>query len=140
VLEYLGAVSADVGEEAMQAVDGLWWTSAARLPDPALVLRRNLDVGTALIPWLVPPERMGPKLTASCGARPEALPIANPERTADRSFSEQASLVIEVAELASQEPFRTLSARVTQRDFPAILEFARSQGRTEFGEFADRPE
>ena len=140
VLSYLGAVPADVGKEAMLSVDGLWWNSAARLPNPALVLHRNISVGAVVTPWLVPPGRMGPELIARCGSPPEALPIANPERMEGPPFSHRASLVIEVSEeLAGQEPFRGLGGRVTDRDFAAILEAIRAQNRAEFGDGADRP-
>lgn len=50
VLGHLGAVPADVGREAMSSVDGLWWNSARKLPDPALVLRRNLGAGSSVAP------------------------------------------------------------------------------------------
>lgn len=141
VLTHLGAVPADVGREAMRSVDGRWWNSAARLPDPALVLRRNLGVGALVTPWLVPPGRMGQELTSVCGDHPDALPIANPDSSGGRHFSDRASLVIEVsAELAGQEPFRSLGGRVTERDFAAILETIREQNRAEFGVAADQPE
>jgi hypothetical protein len=40
-LAYLQPVSAGAGAEAMRLVDGVWWDSRARLPDPRLVLRRR---------------------------------------------------------------------------------------------------
>ena len=140
MLSYLDAVPADVGREAMRSVDGLWWDSAARLPDARLVLRRNLDVGTDVTPWLIPLDRMGPELAERCGSQPQALPMANPELLAGPKFSERASLSIEISEeLAGQEPFRRLGGRITQLDFPEILEAIRAQNRAEFGEDADRP-
>ena len=54
-LEYLGATSVEVGEEAMASLDGLWWDSRARLTDPGLVRRRNLGGGAALRPPPDPP-------------------------------------------------------------------------------------
>ena len=140
MLSYLDAVPADVGREAMRSVDGLWWDSAARLPDARLVLRRNLDVGSVVTPWLIPLDRMGPELAERCGSQPQALPMANPELLAGPKFSERASLSIEISEeLAGQEPFRRLGGRITQLDFPEILEAIRAQNRAEFGEDADRP-
>ncbi len=140
ILSHLGAVPADVGSEAMRSVDGLWWDSTARLPDPRLVLRRNMGVGAVVTPWLVPPDRMGPALVEQCGSQPKALPMANPERLAGPDFSDRASLLIELSEeLAHQEPFRSLGGRITERDFPAILKAIRAQNRAEFGAGADRP-
>ncbi len=141
VLAYLGAVPADVGRDAMRSVDGLWWDSTARLPDPALVLRRNLSVDSSLSPWLVPAGRMSAELVRSCGGAPEALPIANPDSIGGQPFSDRASLVIEVSEeLAGQQPFRSLGGRLSERDFAAILEFIRVRNRAEFGTGANRPE
>lgn len=141
VLGHLGAVPADVGREAMTSVDGLWWNSATRLPDPALVLRRNLGASAVVTPWLVPAERMGPELTQSCGSHPDALPIANPDSIEGQPFADRASLVIHVsADLAGQEPFRSLGGRVAERDFAAILGAIREQNRAEFGSGANQPE
>jgi len=141
VLIYLGAVPANVGEEAMHSVDGVWWNSTARLPDPALVLRRNIAAGAAVIPWLVPPGRMGPDLIKSCGSQPHALPIANPDSIGGQPFSDRASLAIQVSEdLGWQEPFRSLGGKVTARDFAAILEIIREQNGAEFGADANRPQ
>jgi hypothetical protein len=56
-------------------------------------------------------------------------------------FAEQASLVIELPdELASQEPFVSLGRRITQKDFPKIVEFIRAENRAMFGPLADRPD
>ena len=52
-LRYLQPVSAAAGKAAMYLVDGVWWDSKARLPDPRLVLRRNFDVGPEITPWLI---------------------------------------------------------------------------------------
>ena len=52
-LKYLAPVSAEAAQEAMYLVDGIWWDSKARLPNPRLVLRRNLDAGMEIVPWVV---------------------------------------------------------------------------------------
>ncbi len=140
ILHYLGAVPKDVGEEAMASVDGLWWDSSVRLPDPGLVLRRNLQVGDLLTPWLVPTGRMGPKLRARCGDQPQPTPIARPDSVAGTPFADRATLAIQVSRrLAGQPPFDALGERVTERDFTAILAAIREQNRAEFGADADRP-
>ena len=140
-LDYLGSVDVETAREAMTAVDGLWWDSRRRLPDPALVLRRNLLVGPALIPWVVPAERVGPRLEADCGRMPALYTIGHPSEIDGLSFSSLGRLVIEVSEeLAAQEPFRSLDGKVSDTDFPAILDVIREQNRAEFGPTADRPE
>jgi hypothetical protein len=47
----------------MYLVDGVWWNSKARLPDPRLVLRRNLDAGTELTPWQISQACGSPEMT-----------------------------------------------------------------------------
>ncbi len=42
--------------------------------------------------------------------------------------------------LAIQAPFNEIGRRVTQADYPRIIEVIREQNREEFGPDADRPE
>ena len=53
VLERLQVLPKEDSVAAMQLVDGLWWDSTKRIPDWKLTLRRNMDVGTEIFPWLV---------------------------------------------------------------------------------------
>ena len=140
-LEILRAVPAETAEEAMLAVDGVWWDSTRRIPDVSLVLRRNFDVGDTLHPWLVPRSRVGPKLRAACGDEPSPLTIANPGSINGIQFDELVSLVVDLPpELASQEPFASIGPRLTQKDFPRIVEFLRRENVRMFGPGADRPD
>jgi hypothetical protein len=49
-LELLGAVPSDLGIEVTHALDGLWWDSQRRVPDPGLVQRRNFGIGDPIRP------------------------------------------------------------------------------------------
>jgi len=139
ILTHLGAVSGELGEQAMDAVDGLWWDSKKRLPDPTLVLKRNLAVGSTLTPWLVPPERMPPDLIAACGKTPDPLPITSPDNIDGRPFSEIAAISIEVStKLARLEPFLRLNGKVGNKDFPLIIEVTGAQIRDAYGPRADQ--
>ncbi len=42
--------------------------------------------------------------------------------------------------LAAQEPFLTMGRKITQADFPAIIQAIRAQNREEFGPDADQPD
>jgi hypothetical protein len=140
-LDYLKAVPVATGEEAMRSVDGLWWDSKKRIPDMSLVLRRHLDVDNAVTPWLVPASRAGELVKAACGTQPKPLAIANPSAMSGIDFETQAMLVIDLPpELAAQPPFDKLGSRITQKDFPAILDFIRTRNREMFGPLADRPD
>jgi hypothetical protein len=140
-LDLVETVPVPAAEEAMLSVDGLWWDSTKRLPDMSLVLRRNFSSGDAVVPWLIPKARVGPKLRAACGADPQPLPVANPSSIGAIDFASLVTLVIEPSsELARQEPFAHLSRRITQKDFPAIVDFVRRQNEQMFGPLADRPD
>jgi hypothetical protein len=141
MLDVTGSVSAPAAEDAMRAVDGLWWDSTKRIPDVSLVLRRNFQIGSEIHPWLVPATRLGAKLRKACGEDPAPLPIENPIAVDGIKFDEQASLVIDLPDsLASREPFASIGRRITQQDFPRIVEFIRKENAQMFGPYADRPD
>ena len=143
IAELVGAlrpVSKSLGREAASRLDGLWWDSSARLPDMDVVLRRNLDMGESLAPWLVPADRTTPALDSACeGSEPARL--SNPSRLGRVSFPEIARIEIEVPDAwADQEPFRGLGPRITQADFPALVSFVRGGVLERYGPRGDRPD
>ena len=130
ILRHLGAVSAATGREAMFAVDQHWWDSTQKLPDPRLVLRRNLDVGDPIAPWLVPERLTTPALRAGLarecvtGTEPQLLP--RPDAIGDLVFADYLALEIEVdPELAVVEPFVVLPTPLAQAQFPVLVEYIR---------------
>ena len=140
VLLLLRAVPKETAEEAMLAVDGLWWDSTKRLPDRDLVIRRNFDDSRSLMPWLIPPSRVGPKLRAACGDDPRPMPLANPASSEGLEFSKYVTFVVEVPEeMAAKEPFATIGPRITQKDFPRLLAWLREENTRRYGANADRP-
>lgn len=145
MLRQLGAVPRREGREAIRAVDGLWWDSSRRLPDPAFVRRRYFDATGPLSPWLVTdvvgPERLGDRLRARCGAAPEPVQLSNPDSLQGVPFRRWATLEITVSdELVEQPLFMERERRITQEDFPELVEEIRRQSRKEFGARADRPD
>ena len=80
VLRHLGAVSMETGEHAMRSVDQRW-DSSQRLPSANLVIRRNMDIGQALLPWQVPSRleseelRAGLERECTDSGEPQALPL-----------------------------------------------------------------
>ena len=145
-LRKLGAVPKDVGRQATAAVDGLWWDSRTRLPDPRLVLRRSFEFEDPVQPWLVPPSRMSAELASAlerhCGsADPEPLPLPLGRTAEPALLGRMARLELVVDDrLAAQEPFAQMGREVTDRDFPEIIRVIREQNRAEFGERADLPD
>ncbi len=141
----LGGLPADVGGGAMRAVDGVWWDSRVRIPDMKVVLRRNMDIGEEVRPWLVSDayltELMAEKLTEHCGGVVKPLVLDNPYVYRGIDFRELVTLEIEVDEkLAESFPFpRPPSRLITQDDFPAIIESIRIDADRILGRGADEP-
>jgi hypothetical protein len=144
-VEFLGVVPKEASRDAMRAVDGTWWDSSKRLPDPTLVLRRDLDAESPQVPWLVPDSLATPALRETlrkhCGKDPAPAPLAYRSSAANIVFSELVTLHITVNDsLAEQSPFPKIGRVITQEDFPAIIAAIREQNRDEFGQDADRPD
>jgi hypothetical protein len=144
-LELLGAVPADLGREVTRAVDGLWWDSHRRVPDPGLVRRRSFGIGDPIAPWLAPESALSTDLRR---ALDEACPVArgpvvfaNPQTVRGVVLGDYVTLEIDVDDsLARQEPFATRGRRVTQADFAELVAGIVEQARAEFGPRADQPD
>jgi uncharacterized protein DUF4056 len=143
-LAYLQPVSADAGAEAMRLVDGVWWDSRARLPDPRLVLRRNTDAGAELSPWVVSRAYASPAMQAwvdrHCGGAEHPLTLRRGSAIDGHAFEEFATLEIDV-HVPDPFPFpRAGSTRITQEDFPVVLQAVRRYAIERLGPDALRPE
>jgi hypothetical protein len=143
-LQYLQPVSVEAGESAANLVDGVWWDSKARLPNPRLVLRRNIDAGDEIEPWLVSRAYRSPKMSAwvdrECGGSERPLVLHRQEAIHGIKFSDLATLQIDVV-VPDPFPFpRTGSKQVTQEDFPGIINAVRNLAIKRFGPEATQPE
>jgi Protein of unknown function (DUF4056) len=128
VLERLDAQPTAVGRRAMFAVDGVWWDSRRRLPDKRLTIRRNLQTGPGVAPWLVSDAGIDATATAlldqHCGADPQPIVLRNPDSYRGLPLREVATLEIDVSPALVRAGFplpRADSNRVTQDDFPSII-------------------
>jgi hypothetical protein len=145
VVDFLGPASKETAIEAMRSLEGVWWSPAARLPDPGVVLRRYLSIGETVTAWLVPEalasEALGAALLRECGASPTPLSLTIPSSFEDTPLRTLAALELRVdPAIAGQHPFDALGPSVTQDDFPVIVAAIREQNRREFGSRADRPD
>jgi hypothetical protein len=143
-LGYLQAVSADAGVEAMQLVHGVWWDSHARLPDPRLVLRRNTEAGVELMPWVVSRAGPSPAMQAwvdrHCGGAERPLTLRRESAMDGHAFDDLATLEIDV-QVRDPFPFpRAGSTRITQEDFPVVLQAVRRYAIERLGPDAIRAE
>ena len=147
ILERLDAQPAELGRRAAHAVDGQWWDSHAALPSKALVIRRNFEDGTSLAGWLVQQASTSnddeAAIVHACGT-PKPVVLGNPETCATgRPFADYAEIEIDVDAALAERGFpfpRPDSRRITQRDFPFVIQRIRAQNAVEFGTRADRPD
>lgn len=146
VLERLGAQPASVGRPVMFAVDGQWWDSRRRLPDKRLTLRRNLDIGPSLRPWLATDAGLDAATVAlldeHCGADVRPVVLRNPGDYRGLPLREVATLEIDVSPALVRRGFplpRPDSTRITQDDFPAIVAAIAVENDELFGSGADSP-
>jgi hypothetical protein len=143
-LRYLQPVSAAAGKAATHLVDGVWWDPKARLPDPRLVLRRNLDAGNEIKPWQISRAYSSPQMTAwvdkECGGSEH--PVILRRRNAAHGVQFASLLTLEVqVDVPDPFPFpRPGSQHITQEDFPTIIQSVRENFVHVLGPQADRPE
>jgi hypothetical protein len=143
-LRYLQPVSVRAGTAAMYLVDGVWWNSKARLPDPRLVLRRNLNAGPELTPWQISRAYSSPEMTdwvnKECGGSERPVILQQPDALHGVAFADLLTLAIDV-EVKDPFPFpRAGSTEITQADFPAVIEAVRQKAIYILGPGSDRPE
>ena len=143
-LQFLEPVSAKEGSAATYLVDGVWWDSKSRLPNPRLVLRRNLDAGNDIAPWQVSRAYSSPQMTAwvneQCDGAERAVILRRRSSLRGVQFADLLTLEIDV-DVRDPFPFpRPGSTRITQADFPAIIDSVRQRAIQVLGPTADRLE
>jgi hypothetical protein len=109
-----------------------------------LVLRRNLDAGNEIAPWLISRAYSSPQMTAwvdkECGG--SERPVILRRRNAARGVQFADLLTLEI-DVDVHDPFpfpRPGSTHITQADFPAIIEAARTKIVKFLGPGSDRPD
>ena len=143
-LRYLHPVPADAGAKAMYLVDGVWWDSKARLPDPRLVLRRNFDAGNQIAPWQISKayrsEEMNEWLEKECGVGDRPVILQRSDSARGIRFADLLTLEIDV-DVKDPFPFpRTGSTQITEADFPEIIGSVRQKALRALGSGSDHPE
>ncbi len=143
VLSRMGDLDPETGEQVAVALDGYWWDSSKRLPDPHLVLRRNMDIGYEIRPWQGidgDSEKAKELLDEACPDGQAPFVLANQEKIGLQQLSSLARIEIEVDPELGHFPLPRLPSRtITQADFPGIIEQIRLENAEEFGPGTDRP-
>jgi hypothetical protein len=145
VFERLDALPTESGKGAARYVDQVWWDSERRVPHKALVLRRNFGIGPEIVPWTVEQaywsEFLEDKQRDSCRGTPVPLRLGNPAGFPEVKFRDVVSFEIDVDPGIKGFPTPRLdSRRITQDDFPEIIEAIQTENREEFGAEAGQPQ
>jgi hypothetical protein len=133
-LAALGAVSPRQTDEAVRAVDGIWWRRGAPL-------KRQIDVGLAdgaVRPWLVP------SVDPARYRAPELFRVPTLANIYGQDLSSFYSVTIDpripvahrIREILPSRPSALLSA---DRDFPQLLRAIRRQMQEQFAVDVDQP-
>lgn len=143
VLERMGAIPAEDGVRMAHALDGYWWDSKRRLPDPGLVKSRYMNLDYEIHPWTASLAR-SPEADAIvhevCSDGADPIVFGNSEMVGPVPISSLVRFEIEIdPELTSFPIPRPPSRVVNQDDFPALIEAIRAAARIEFGPGADEP-
>lgn len=124
-------------KKTFDMVDGVWWDSAKSMPDTRMVIRRNLDVGRTVSPWIVPDE-----FSPYCSHRNIPIIKLPVPQTGPRGIvlSELYELRFYVdRSLVPDFDLPDVEREwVTTEDFPFILSRIRVAVKEQFGPYADR--
>ena len=142
---FLGGVPADLGEAAMAAVDRHWWDSRVQRPDAELVLRRSIQSGRQIAPWVVPTAAFAgskvEELEQICQGDTQPHALRYPSRIPGLDFVDVLELEIELDESFQMKiGLQNYNGTVRSGDFHEILEEIRGEARREFGPLVDSPD
>jgi len=142
-LKRLRAVPRQSALQAIRSVAGIWWDPSRRIPEWTLTMRRNLDIGPLLEPWVVSMAHT-PAATEyrGCADADPRLALNIPESFEGVPLAGDAVVQIEVSDELAEHRFafpRKNDRTVTQADFPSIIENIRRENQAVFGKGADQP-
>ncbi len=141
-LKHLGATDHKTGRAAAFDVKGVWWDDSKPVGTIDYLLRRKLDMGTVVRPWLLRPKSkwLTSALKRQCGPNPTPAPLHNPESVREINFADWVTLKFTVSgNMSRMAPFHKLGKTFTQEQFDEILSEIRKQLYERFGSDADKP-
>ena len=137
VLKLLGAVDAEVGMAAADAVDGVWWDSSRRVPDAGLIQRRNFDIDAVVVPWTaeLSGRALPESLVQKCSTDAWPVPLVIPHGLGELDFSLVAAFEVELDEDLRRAMNRE-ETTITDREFAHQVDLIHQEAKEEFGELA----
>ena len=124
-------------KKTFNTVDGLWWDRTKQMPDTQMVIRRNVDYGDTIQPWII-----SDKYSPFCSQRDEPVaefevPRVGPQGIDLKSLYELRFRVDRNAVPRFPLP-DTDRLWVNENDFPFILARIRREVKKEFGPYGDQ--
>ncbi len=142
VLKHLGAVERQPARAAVFDVKGIWWSDPMLIGDAEYLLRRNMDIGEKIVPWLVKPRSpwLTKELRRRCGPDPQPAILPNPETVDKIRFSEWIEINITVDDrIARHAPFQEMGKHLNEQTLETVLESVRNSVYARFGSESDQP-
>lgn len=123
-MEALGIVPVETARELMESLDGTFWSSARRVPDWDITLRRKFDRGPVVEPWLV--HAKAPSAPCRTDEGPVRLPVQ--DELAGVSIDGVAEIDVVVSDWLVKHGFplpRGGDRHVVEADFDDLIEAVR---------------
>jgi len=123
-MDALGIVPVDAARALMESLDGTFWSSARRIPDWDITLRRRFDRGPVVEPLAV--HAQAP--SAPCGADDVPVPIPVQDELAGVSIDGVAEIDVVVSDRLMKHGFplpRGGDRQVVEADFDHLIEAVR---------------
>ena len=123
-MDALGIVPIDAAREVMESLDGTYWSSARRIPDWDITLRRRFDRGPVVEALVVHPNAP----SAPCGVDDAPLAIAVQDELASVAIDDVAEIDVVVSDRLVKHGFplpRGGDRHVVEADFENLIEAVR---------------
>ncbi len=125
-------------KRTLNMVDGVWWDRSKTMPDMTMVMRRNLDVGDVIRPWVIPDD-----YSPYCRDRNDEpasipLPLIGPQKLPLTDVYEL-RFFVKQEEMPKFIPPERAHEWIAEEDFPALIETIRYGVKNLFGPLGDKP-
>ena len=125
-------------KRTLNMVDGVWWDRSKTMPDMTMVMRRNLDVGDTIVPWVLPDA-----FSPYCKGRGEepariAIPVVGPGELNLTDLYEL-RFVVDTEEVPKFIVPDKENGWIGEEDFPELIGTIRIEVKNLFGPLGDSP-
>lgn len=112
--------------QAMLSVEGEWWSNRIRLPSGKVVKKRQFGIYPCIEPVLLPQFQAGQN---------GPMVLSLPELPSHADPNQYYSIYIQLNnKFPVKEIFGDMNRIITQRDFPALIDYAARESETKYGD------